>query len=373
MATYYFTGGISDAWGVAGNWSTTSGGIGDGAVPTSTDDVYFDSNSPNCNMGGLRQVRNIIFTGSTGGTEYVNTIDGGGPLAFGSVLLSSGGTFNIYIYMSLGNLLTYGHRISFLSIGRVSIGNVTLLDDVYCDTFQFSSANAVPVQLNGFTVTTSFVSLGSIGSGNYTYGYGTTKFILVGKAQISYSIVQLGILGNTIEIDCEEITFPRSLRFGYGTVIKPQIIYKKGLVKGLVDLVCVGSVTLNDMSVFKELVSIRCAPNTTLTLNYPLIGHPLKKISVLATSTGTFFIDCTKRFVNRYVRIKDARSSNTNNKIFIGENKYNESTNFAESFGNDFIYRMNEIPNGVPTTPINNDPMLENKDYRSFDPMFTIR
>ena len=366
-----------------------------------------NTNTYNTTVGAKIIVTGNLIMGSTGGItgtadlEIVGTGDqswsGAGPISTNLTIDKPSGTLSIFGEVrystklfryisgdvdvgtsSLRILSTTtvqldigGIRWNTLTLGTTAAATITLLSDITCNSVAFTSNNALTITVNGFSITTSFISLGFVSSGNYTYTAGTTKFILVGQASVNYSITQLGILGNTIEIDCEQITFPNSLRFGSSS--NPQIIYKKGVVKGLRDLVGAFSFTLNDISALKNLVSIRMSPNQTLTLNNPIIGHPLNKISVLATSVGTFNINCTKRFVNRYVRIKDAISANINNKIFIGENKYNESSNFAETSRNDFVYRMNEIPNGVPTTYINNDPMLENKDYRSFDPMFTIR
>lgn len=73
MADRYWVGAPGDAWdGSAGTkWATTSGGAGGAAVPTSVDDVYFDSNSGAVNVrlglnGGFLECRNLNCTGFTG-------------------------------------------------------------------------------------------------------------------------------------------------------------------------------------------------------------------------------------------------------------------------------------------------------------------
>ena len=54
-ANCYWTGGVSGAWNTATNWSTTSGGSGDGAVPGVSDVAIFDalSGSPSVDITGL--------------------------------------------------------------------------------------------------------------------------------------------------------------------------------------------------------------------------------------------------------------------------------------------------------------------------------
>jgi hypothetical protein len=48
--TYYFTGGLDSDPAKDGNWSTVSGGVGDGRRPTSIDTAIFDLASPNCTL-----------------------------------------------------------------------------------------------------------------------------------------------------------------------------------------------------------------------------------------------------------------------------------------------------------------------------------
>ena len=70
MATYYFRNTGDSNWGTATNWSFTSGGPGNGSVPTSNDDAILDSNSGNCTTNTTdRSCKNLNTTG------YVNTLN----------------------------------------------------------------------------------------------------------------------------------------------------------------------------------------------------------------------------------------------------------------------------------------------------------
>lgn len=66
---YFISGGVDNNWGTTGNWSLTSGGGGGQAVPTASDTVHLDANSPNCTVNASARVARILdFTG------YTNTI-----------------------------------------------------------------------------------------------------------------------------------------------------------------------------------------------------------------------------------------------------------------------------------------------------------
>src|SRR4051812_837130 len=81
MASRYWVGGSASWDATAGTkWSTTSGGAGGAAVPTSSDDVFLDANSGNVTVtltAGGRPCRNFDCTGFTGtlaaGTNSLTT------------------------------------------------------------------------------------------------------------------------------------------------------------------------------------------------------------------------------------------------------------------------------------------------------------
>lgn len=93
MASRYWVGG-TDTWDGTAllKWSTTSGGIGGAAVPTTSDDVFFDANSgaSTITISGSRSAGSFICTGFTG------TITGSSLIAMGTgnFLLVSGMTWS---------------------------------------------------------------------------------------------------------------------------------------------------------------------------------------------------------------------------------------------------------------------------------------
>ena len=68
--TLYWVG-ADTSWNTASNWSTSSGGAGDGSVPTSSDDVVFDDqDATNCTLDV--NAESASFTN----TNYAGTLDG---------------------------------------------------------------------------------------------------------------------------------------------------------------------------------------------------------------------------------------------------------------------------------------------------------
>lgn len=122
MATYYFRN-VGTNWGDASNWSLSSGGLANGAVPTSGDDAIFDNNSGNCTVNATgRFCKTINFT------NYINTITMSNNITIsGNVTLGSGmgisGTTGGLIINSTSTLTSNGkiwpNNLSPLTSGAI--------------------------------------------------------------------------------------------------------------------------------------------------------------------------------------------------------------------------------------------------------------
>ncbi len=66
MANRYL---IGNNWNSTGDWSTSSGGVGGAGVPTSSDDVFLDANSPNIDL----PINSITIIKSLNCTGYIHT------------------------------------------------------------------------------------------------------------------------------------------------------------------------------------------------------------------------------------------------------------------------------------------------------------
>jgi len=113
MANLFFiNGGVNNNYTNANNWSSTDGGVHVAeSVPTSSDDVFFTTNSPNCTLdnGGNRFARNLTFSGYSNTITFTNTI-----AINGNLILSTGMTFSgtsALSWNTAGNITTNGKLI----------------------------------------------------------------------------------------------------------------------------------------------------------------------------------------------------------------------------------------------------------------------
>lgn len=94
MATYYWVGG-SGTWNAVSNtrWASSSGGSGGAGVPTSSDDVYFDSNSGAGTVTiDTGTCRSVDCTGFTGTWASPSIFTWGTLAVYGDFKLASGMT-----------------------------------------------------------------------------------------------------------------------------------------------------------------------------------------------------------------------------------------------------------------------------------------
>lgn len=133
MANRYFRNTGNTNWSVATNWSTTSGGTADAAVPTSADYVLMNSLSGACNIDVINPIIQQINLQSYDKTLTMNGTSvkiSGGSLIWGSgfQVVSPG-----WIIMSSTtySISSSGGKIPYLSIAPVSgIAAVTLGDAI---------------------------------------------------------------------------------------------------------------------------------------------------------------------------------------------------------------------------------------------------
>ncbi len=166
MANYYFRNTGNTNWGTTTNWSLSSGGPGNGAVPTSVDNAYFDANSGNCIISTTERNCNQLIT-----TGYTRTITLSSNLnVFGNVTIGASTTIAGTSYLVIVNNNTFitsnSVFIPNLKIGLSSGLTVTLVDSVTtvgnfiaaCSTSGTISLNSGTLNITGsvFTVGNSF-------------------------------------------------------------------------------------------------------------------------------------------------------------------------------------------------------------------------
>ncbi len=180
MADRYWVGGTA-AWdGTAGTkWSATSGGGGGASVPTSADDVFFDSASTGtC----------TISTGNTG-AKSINCTGFTGTLAGFSAITVSGS-----VTLVAGMTVTYTGTLTLNGTGTLTSAGKTL----------------GPVTINGAGITVTLGDALNIGSNSLTITQGTFT-----TSASNYSVTALNLVSNnsntrTISLNGSTLTFSQT-------------------------------------------------------------------------------------------------------------------------------------------------------------------
>lgn len=241
MATYYFRNATA-TWGTASNWSLSSGGPANGAIPGNGDDVIFDSNSrATCTLNTNRNCRTLSFTNWTGTIDFNNVfLRIYGSIDCGDALFSitnpgswqMGGTtgvLNGQIIRTNGKVLS-----GTLSFGYSSGSNpIRLIDDVTCGQLQIQSNVGSP-SLPIFSGQTMYVLSNIITSSTGRNLYTTTPIKMIGTGYIQ-TFNSNAALGCDIEIMASANTVTLSstvfcttnfkLKYSSGTIAPTGILY----------------------------------------------------------------------------------------------------------------------------------------------------
>lgn len=279
MANRYFVnGGVDNNWGSTSNWSTTSGGAGGSSVPTSSDAVFLDGNSPNCTVNTSNRV--CLSLNCTG---YTNTLTMTMQItASGSVTLASGMT------IAGSGTLAINATGTMTSNGKTWPNNLTItgspqtLADNWNVTGLVSVTNTVT--LNSFQITCN---------GGFTMGAasisGTTKFVFAGGT----------ITGHTANSIANPIDFAGNITFPSGgtlTLAAGTYTYVSGTptFAGGYTLRIVGAATLNLAGLTWKDVLVIYGTSFTVTLdsNLQLSGLFTIGSSNLTGTINGFAVEC---------------------------------------------------------------------------------
>jgi hypothetical protein len=109
MATYYFrNAGVN--FGDAANWSLSSGGPPDGAVPNATHDAIFNANSGPCTINtSIRACKTLTCTGYTNAFTMSAGLNVSGNITFGASMGTSTGASTLAMIVT-GTLTSNGHQ-----------------------------------------------------------------------------------------------------------------------------------------------------------------------------------------------------------------------------------------------------------------------
>lgn len=217
MANRFWVGG-SASWDatIGTKWATTSGGAGGAAVPTNTDDVFFDANSTGtCTLGVSGVCLSINFTGHTSTFNF-----NGFNLTIGG---STAGASNVAALFVATDTLTVGvSTLSFVSTSAtqqtITTGGKSL------SSLTFGGVGSSYILADALTATGVItVNNGIFNSGNFaisavTFNMGTaaTRTITLGSSAISLSATGIawnagGVTGLTFTANTAVVTLTGNL------------------------------------------------------------------------------------------------------------------------------------------------------------------
>lgn len=176
MANRYWVGGTASWDGTAGSkWALTSGGAGGQAIPTSSDDVFFDASSGAGTVtiaSGNTGCNNLNFTGFTGVWAGSTSVSVSGDLTFGSGMgtITATNPFNLLSTSASAKITTNGINLAstILQINGPA-GTYTLQDNLTISTqivvnrgtFNTGNKNITCLGINGNVGNTIGLTLGS--------------------------------------------------------------------------------------------------------------------------------------------------------------------------------------------------------------------
>lgn len=301
-ARFFVNGGIDNNWGTIGNWSTSSGGAGGSAVPTTADDVTFDNNSPNCTVNASARVcKTLTITSGYAQTlTFSQTLTVSGNVSLdpavtfaGSSALrvdttgtitTNGKSLNIP-FSFLGNTQTYTLADNLNISALLTLGNGAGNAVINSNNIN-ASGNVTKAAVSNISGTTV---LNFVGTGTYTNTSGT------GTLQLNVTVNTSGTL--TLSSSAV-IRFAATWTYVTGTVVTTgstfQVTGAATITSGSIvwnTFEYSGSgatVTLND-DVNTTTFNVTAAASSNITFNGNNVkasgGMTLTRVNVLGTTT----------------------------------------------------------------------------------------
>lgn len=263
MANRYWVGGTGD-WNSANtaNWSSTSGGSGGASVPTSSDDVFFDSNSGGGDVGiGGQVVFGDVFAGSLTINNFAGTF-----ITYGYDVRVSGAAT---ISSSGGNVS--GLRIEFNSGGGSFNPNGRAIDRVTVS--HTSGVVTLPSSL-----TAGLILLYPGGTGSISRPSSGT-FTGTGGIQVDWS--SSGGFGPSLSLSANNyvlLTARNGITLSFGSVSK----------LGRAEGVGTGSISISTTSSYSESGVNLKVVDGSVSLGSAPSSITSSSVSVERTGTGSF-------------------------------------------------------------------------------------
>ena len=187
MANRYWVGGTASWDGTAGTkWATTSGGAGGAAVPTSSDNVFFDASSGavTITQSGSRVCNNLDCTGFTGTftrTSAALTVSGSFKLVPGMTYTCNQTATTTFNATATGKTIAFAGKSTGPLTFNGSGGGWTLQDDIaFVGSNDFTLTQGT-LDLNGKTVNL----LAAVSTSDFLISGTGTKVLTMGAANVT--------------------------------------------------------------------------------------------------------------------------------------------------------------------------------------------
>lgn len=289
---------VGGAWdGTAGlKWSTTSGGVGGSAVPTTSDDVFLDSNSGTATITTASTVsvcNNLVCTGFAG-TLSIDDSASNGLAISGSMTLSSGMALTVggtnsqisFKATSTGKTVTTAGKSFFLLLFNGVGGGWTLQDnllggvsnsvlDLTNGSLDFGNKNVTYEKINLNHPNTRTLTLGS---GTITLT-GNGSFFNVGTATgLTFNANSSNVISSYTGVGTRTFATAGQTFNNFRANGAPS--------NGI--LTVTGSPTFNNLTLDAD-VSIKFTSSTTITAStFTALGTSGHPITIQAVTSGTF-------------------------------------------------------------------------------------
>jgi hypothetical protein len=329
MPNRYWVGGTANWDGTAGTkWAETSGGPGGLSVPTTADDVFFDSNSTGTvtiavGNTGAKSINCTGFTGTITGTNFIEVA--------GSVTLNVAMTYThtgTVRFTAAATIISAGKQFSTIEINAPTSNTVALGDALNTSTRNITVSTGI-FDTAGFSLTTNQIS--SLSASPRTINLNSSTVTLVQNG----TVINFNNLGS--------LTFNPGTSQINATQTNPAII-----VSG-------GGVTFYDVSFtstssgVRSLSGINTFNNLTFT---PPFNNGVSTVSLSDRQTINGTLNCSSASISRRIfirsniigisRILDINSISANNSDFrditvTGSAEGSSPTNAGDCGGNSGI------------------------------------
>lgn len=345
---YWVGSGTGLSWDDDANWSTTSGGSGGASFPTSSNDVYFDANSPTSTIthysqafaGDTLYCRNLNATGLTntisviiGGNLDTSTLQIHGDIILNSNLnlghnyKASGNTYQLKgsgkTFTNNGGTFDDGFRVDSgasytMQDDMVGSGDTALYTYVKINggTFDFNDYDAI---IRDSDISESQVRTIEMSSGNLYLGSGTI--------QVEF----ITITGGTLYAETSTVKTLAASYFSstWGTIsasgysLYDLVVQEDGADYNQINIDSVHNLTIEPLAVAR----FEASTTLTITNSFVATGTSGNLVYIESSSSGTAAtLDYNgKTFSGDYMSIKD--STATDGTFYAGDNSTNVSGN----------------------------------------------